>query len=267
MRVRVTGTDLFVTTAGDATRPALILNHSLATSHDMWGPQIALFARHFHVIAFDMRGHGASAAPEGAYSLDQLADDVVALADHLGLATFNFLGLSIGGLIGQSLALRHGGRLKKLILSSTFTGPVNADGKKGWDERIATATAQGMASQIEPTMARWLSAAFQKSAPHTAQWIRDQIAATPVAGFAGCAAAIRDMTLEPARLGAIKAPTLVIAGELDPGATPAAGQRIVEAVPGAESYVLSGGFHLCNVEFPHVFNERVLAFLLGAGRG
>lgn len=267
MRVRVNGIDLLVTKAGDATNPALILNHSLATSHEMWGPQIALFARHFHVIAFDMRGHGASAAPDGAYSFDLLANDVVALADRLGLQSFHFLGLSIGGLIGQSLALRHGGRLKKLVLSSTFTGPVNADGKKGWDERIAAAKAQGMASQVDGTMARWLSGRFQQAAPHTAQWIRDQITATPVAGFAGCAAAIRDMKLEPAALGAIEAPTLVIAGELDPGATPAAGQRIVDAVPGAESFVLPGGFHLCNVEFPHVFNERVLAFLLGARHG
>lgn len=267
MRAQVNGTELHFVTAGEAGRPALILNHSLATSHEMWGQQFGLFARHFHVIAVDMRGHGASAAPAGPYSIDQLADDVVALADHLALKTFHFLGLSIGGLVGQSLGVRHGARLQKLVLSSTFTGPVNADGKKGWDERIATARAQGTQSQIDGTMARWLSAEFQKSAPRSAQWIRDLIAETPVAGFAGCAAAIRDMNLAPGMLNAIKAPTLVIAGELDPGATPAAGQRIVEAVPGAQSFVLPGGYHLCNVEFPHIFNERVLAFLLGAEHG
>lgn len=267
MRAHVNGTELHLVTAGDSSQPALILNHSLATSHEMWGLQLGLLARHFHVVTFDMRGHGASAAPQGAYSLDQLADDVVGLADHLGLKTFHFLGLSIGGLIGQSLALRHGTRLVRLILSSTFTGPVNAEGKKGWDERIATATAEGMESQVESTMARWLSAEFQQAAPHTAQWIRELIGETPVAGFAGCAAAIRDLDLEPARLGAIKTPTLVIAGQNDPGATPAAGQRIVEAIPGAHSFVLPGGYHLCNVEFPHIFNERVLSFLLGVQNG
>lgn len=267
MRAAVNGTELHVTLAGDESRPALFLNHSLATNGEMWGLQLPVFARHFRVVAFDMRGHGASATPAGPYSMDQLADDVVALADHLNLKTFHFLGLSIGGLIGQSLGLRHGARLQKLILSSTFTGPVNAEGRNGWDERIATARADGMKSQIEGTMARWLSAEFQKAAPRSAQWIRDLIAETALNGFAGCAAAIRDMTLEPAALTSIKTPTLVIAGEKDPGATPAAGQRIVEAIPGAQFFVLSGGYHLCNVEFPHRFSERVLEFLLGAGNG
>jgi 3-oxoadipate enol-lactonase len=267
MRVAVNGTELHVTLAGDDSRPALFLNHSLATNHEMWGMQLPVFARHFRVVAFDMRGHGASTAPAGTYSMDQLADDVVALADHLNLKTFHFLGLSIGGLVGQSLGLRHGGRLQKLILSSTFTGPVNAEGKKGWDERIAMARAHGMQSQVEVTMARWLSADFQQAAPHSAQWIRDLIAETPIDGFCGCAAAIRDMNLEPNALKSIMTPTLVIAGEKDPGATPAAGQRIVEAIAGAQFFVLPGGYHLGNVEFPHHFSERALEFLLGAGNG
>lgn len=267
MRAKINGTELDVTLAGDETRPALFLNHSLATSHEMWGLQLPVLARHFRVVAFDMRGHGASAAPAGVYSLEQLADDVVALADHLGIGQFHFCGLSIGGLIGQSLGLRYGARLNKLVLSSTFTGPVGPDAQKGWDERIATATAQGMASQIEGTMARWLSTEFQQNAPRSAQWIRDLIATTPVAGFNGCSAAIRDMTLEPEQLKSIRVPTLVIAGEKDPGATPAAGQRISQAIPDARFHVVPGGFHLCNVEFPHHFNETVLAFLLGGENG
>jgi 3-oxoadipate enol-lactonase len=267
MRAKINGTELHVTLAGDDTRPALLLNHSLATSHEMWGLQLPIFARHFRVVAFDMRGHGKSAAPSGAYGLDQLADDIVALADHLGINRFHFCGLSIGGLIGQSLGLHHGHRLDRLILSSTFTGPVAADAKKGWDERIATATSQGMASQIEGTMARWLSAEFQRAAPRSTQWIRELIEATPVAGFNGCAAAIRDMTLEPVSLKSIKTPTLVIAGERDPGATPAAGERIVQAIPGAKFHVVPGGYHLCNVEFPHHFSETVLGFLLGGDNG
>lgn len=267
MRAKINGTELHVTLAGEETRPALFLTHSLATSHEMWGLQLPVLARHFRVVAFDMRGHGASAAPAGAYSLDQLADDVVALADHLGIKRFHFCGLSIGGLIGQSLGLRHGQRLDRLILSSTFTGPVGPDAQKGWDDRIATATSLGMDSQIDGTMARWLSAEFQQVAPRSAQWIRDLIAATPVAGFNGCSAAIRDMTLEPDQLKSIKVPTLVMAGEKDPGATPAAGQRIAQAIPGAKFHVVPGGFHLCNVEFPHHFSETMLAFLLGGENG
>ncbi|MBL8708114.1 MAG: 3-oxoadipate enol-lactonase [Rhodospirillaceae bacterium] len=267
MRAQINGTELHVTLAGNENRPALILNHSLATSHEMWGLQLPLLARHFRVVAFDMRGHGASAAPAGAYSLDQLADDVVALADKLGLARFHFLGLSIGGMIGQSLGIRHGDRLSKLVLSSTLTGSVGPEGQKAWDERIAMVKAQGLASQVDGTMARWLSAGFQKSAPRTAQWIRDLIAATPVDGYAGCGAAIKAMHFTPEALHGIKAPTLVVAGESDPGATPAEAKKIATAIPGAEQATIAGGLHLCNVEFPHHFTERVLAFLLGRADG
>lgn len=267
MRAKINGTDLFITVAGQEGKPALILNHSLATSHEMWGLQLPLFARHFRVVAFDMRGHGASTPTAGGYSMDQLADDVVGVADRLGLKRFSFLGLSIGGMIGQNLGFRHGSRLEKLVLSSTGTGTPGADAAKMWDGRIATAHEQGMGSQIEGTMSRWLSGEFQQAAPVTAQWIRDLIAATPVDGFAGCAAAIKTMSLPPEKLAPIKVPTLVVAGEKDPGSPPSEGAKIVAAVPGAKSFVIPAGFHLCNIEFPHPFNERVLSFLLDRDHG
>jgi 3-oxoadipate enol-lactonase len=267
MRVTANGADFEVMLAGAESRPALFLAHSLATSHEMWALQVPLLARHFRVVAPDMRGHGASAAPGGDYTMDQLAEDVVAIADRLGIQHFHFCGLSIGGMIGQALGLNHGARLGRLVLASTFTGPMGLEAKAGLDGRIAAAASQGMPSQIEPSMGRWLSAEFRAAAPRQAQWIADQIAATPVAGFNGCAAAIREMKLEPAGLTAIKVPTLVIAGEKDPGATPAAGRRIAEAIPGARMQVIPGGYHLSNVEFPHVFTEMVLDFLLAPKNG
>ncbi|MBI2256542.1 MAG: alpha/beta fold hydrolase [Proteobacteria bacterium] len=267
MRAKINGTELFITVAGQEGKPALILNHSLATSHEMWGFQLPLFARHFRVVAFDMRGHGASAAMQGAYSMDQLADDVVGVADHLGLKRFSFLGLSIGGMIGQNLGFRHGARLEKLVLSSTGTGTPGADAAKMWDDRIATARERGMGSQVDGTMSRWLSADFQKAAPVTAQWIRDLITATPIDGFAGCGVAIKTMSLPPEKLATIKLPTFVVAGEKDPGSPPSEGAKIAAAVPGAKSFVLPAGYHLCNIEFPHIFNEQVLDFLLGRDHG
>jgi 3-oxoadipate enol-lactonase len=263
MRANVNGTEFFIQVMGGDEMPPLILGHSLATSHEMWGLQLPLLARHFRVIAFDMRGHGASAVPAGGYTLDQLADDVIGVADHLGIGRFHFLGLSIGGMIGQSLGFRHGTRLDHLVLSSTLSGSVGEEGRKAWDDRIAVVRARGAASQIEGTMARWLSPGFQQSSPLTAQWIRDLIAETPAEGYAGCGAAIRAMDLPATCLAAIGNPTLVIAGELDPGATPAEAGRISAAIPGARTVVIPGGYHLCNVEFPHLFSEQVLAFLLG----
>ncbi|WP_374654798.1 alpha/beta fold hydrolase [Dongia sp.] len=267
MRAKINGTELFIAATGPEDKPALILNHSLATSHEMWGLQLPVFARHFRVVAFDMRGHGASAAPKAAYTLDQLADDVVGVADHLGLKRFSFIGLSIGGMIGQTLGFRHGARLEKLILSSTLMGSVGAEGAKAWDERNALVKEKGVANQIDGTMARWLSADFQKHAPRTSQWIRDLIAATPADGYAGCGEAIKGMKLTADKIATIKTPTLVIAGEKDPGATPAMGAEIAAAIPGAKSYVIPGGYHLCNVEFPHLFTEHALSFLLGKGNG
>lgn len=262
MRAKINGTDFFISGAGPEGKPALILNHSLATSHEMWGLQIPVFARHFRVVAFDMRGHGASVPTAGAYSIDQLADDVIGIADHLGIKRFSFLGLSIGGMIGQNLGFRHGDRLEKLILSSTVTGTTGPEVAKIWSERGAAVRANGMGGQIDGTLSRWLSADFQKNAPVTSQWIRDLIAATPVDGFLGCGEAIKTLHLPPEKLATIKAPTLVIAGEKDPGSPPAEGAKIVAAIPGAESFVVPGGYHLCNVEFPHVFTERCLSFLL-----
>ena len=267
MRAKINGTEFFITVSGQDDKPALILNHSLATSHEMWGLQQTIFARHFRVINFDMRGHGASAVPSGAYTLDQLADDVIGVADHLGIKRFHFLGLSIGGLVGQALGFRHGNRLDKLVLSSTFTGINGPDAIKMWADRSAAVRANGPGDQIEGTMSRWLSAEFQKSAPHAAQWIRDLIAATPPNGYAGCGDAIRDMNLPAEKLAAIKTPTLVIAGEKDPGATPAEAAKIAAAIPGATALVMPNGYHLCNVETPHLFNEHVLAFLLGGKNG
>jgi 3-oxoadipate enol-lactonase len=267
MRAKINGTELFITVAGKEEKPSLILGHSLATSHEMWGLQTTLFSRHFRVINFDMRGHGASSVPGGAYTIDQLADDVVGVADHLGIDRFHFVGLSIGGLIGQSLGHRHGARLDRLVLSSTFTGILGPDAVKMWSERAATVRANGPGGQIDGTMARWLSAEFQKSNPQTAQWIRDLIGGTPANGYAGCADAIRDMQLPAEKLATIKAPTLVIAGEQDPGATPAEAAKIAAAIPGATAFVMPGDYHLCNVETPHLFNETVLAFLLGAKNG
>lgn len=267
MRAKINGTELFITVSGQEDKPALILNHSLATSHEMWGLQLPVFARHFRVINIDMRGHGASAAPAAAYTIDQLADDVIGVADHLGLRRFHFAGLSIGGLIGQSLGIRHGGRLDRLVLSSTFTGTGSPDATKMWGDRIAAVRGQGMSGQIEGTMSRWLSADFQKTAPQSAQWIRDLIAATPVDGFIGCAEAIKTLNLPGDKLATVKMPTLVIAGEKDPGATPAEAAKIAGIIPGATAVIVPGGYHLCNVEFPHVFNETVLAFLRGGKSG
>ena len=187
MRVHANGSDFHVTLAGHEDRPALLLGHSLATSHEMWALQLPLFARHFRVVAFDMRGHGASAAPAGPYAMDQLADDAAAVAEALGIRRFHFCGLSIGGMIGQTIALRANHPFTKMVFAdTTHTQPPEAI--KQWEDRIRIAESQGMKGLLDSTMERWFTPPFRSSP--AAKKIAELILATPVAGYVGCGRAI-----------------------------------------------------------------------------
>ncbi len=261
---RINGIDIRFRLDGAADRPLVVLSHSLATSRDMWGFQLPLLAAHFRVLAYDMRGHGATEASGGAYTLEQLADDVAGLVAHLGYGRVHFVGLSIGGMIGQVLAMRHPRLVDRLVLSSTMTGAADAAGRKTWDERIKVVEANGVESQVDGTLARWLSADFIRQAPQTADWIRGLIRATPVAGYVGCGHAIKGMNIRAGDLGKLRLPTLVVAGENDPGATVAVAETIRSRIQGARLAVIRGGLHLANVEKPHDFNEALLGFLTGA---
>jgi 3-oxoadipate enol-lactonase len=260
---RINGIDIHYRLDGAEDRPLVVLSHSLATSQAMWGLQIPLLARHFRVLAYDMRGHGRTGDPQGAYSLEQLADDVAGLVAHLGYGRVHFVGLSIGGMIGQVLSIRHPRLVERLVLASTMTGATDANGAKMWDERIKLVEAKGVESQIEGTIARWLSAEFIKDAPLTTDWIRGLIRATPLAGYIGCGHAIKAMDIRPADLGNLRLPTLVMAGEHDPGATVAVAETIRSRIQGARLAVITGALHLANVEKPHDFNEVLLGFLTG----
>ena len=180
----------------------------------------------------------------------------------LGHGRFHFVGLSIGSMIGQVLALRHTKMLNRLVLACAGTGKPNPDGQKMWDDRVAAIAKGGVESQIEGTLARWLSPEFRAAAPLTTGWIADLIRATPAAGYTGAALAIKRMDIPGNELETLRLPTLCIAGEKDPGATVAAVSALRDRIQGARLAVIEGGYHLCNVEKPHDFNEAVLGFLL-----
>jgi 3-oxoadipate enol-lactonase len=225
----------------------------------MWDPQVVRLAARFRVVRYDMRGHGASDTAEGPYSFEMLAADVVALMDALHIAKAHFVGLSIGGMIGQYLGLLHGDRLNKLVLCST-TSRVPPEARPMWDERITQIRMGGMTTQVEATLERWFTPGFRTRAPETVGRIAATIQGTPASGVLGCAHAIRKLDVT-GRLPQIKTPTLVMPGELDPGAPVAASQAIVERIPGASMYIVPGVRHLSNVEAPEAFNETLLAFL------
>jgi 3-oxoadipate enol-lactonase len=255
MKATLNGIDINYEIHGKEGAPWLVLSHSLACNMRMWDPQIDAFKGRYRILAHDMRGHGASGAPAGPYTLELLADDVLALMKHAGIQRASFAGLSIGGMIGQILALKQPGLFDRMVFADTAHAQ-NADAIAQWQERIRIAESKGMAALVASTMERWFTAPFRASAP--AQKIAALIAATPVAGYVGCGQAIMKLNTT-ARLKDIKLPVLAITGEQD-GA--AAGTRYIgENIPGARFVSIAQAAHIANIEQPAAFNAALEAFL------
>lgn len=242
---------------GDPTAPALVLGPSLGTTLAMWEPQVEALAAHRRVIRFDTRGHGGSPVPDGPYSVTDLAGDVVALLDDLGVADFDYGGLSLGGAIGQQLALEHPQRVRSLVLCCTAARFLTAE---AWRERAARVRAEGTGWLVETTRGRWFTEQFGNESPHTVDRMLRLLHETPPEGYAGCCDALRDFDLR-ARLGDIKAPTLVVAGEHDPVTPPQVASDLTTAVADAQLLVVPAAAHLANVEQPETVTAAIVSHL------
>lgn len=245
---------------GPAGAEVVTLSHSLATDYHMWRLQLpALIAAGYRVLRYDTRGHGGTDAPPGPYSLELLADDVVGLLGALDIERTHFVGISMGGMIGQTLALDHREVIVSLVLCDTAAslppevGPI-------WDQRIEIARTSGMWEHVEGTVERWFTPGFITSRPDVVEPIRGAIGSTPVDGYAGCIEAIKRLDLLD-RISGIAAPTLVIVGAQDSGTTPEAARAIHERIPSAEFVLIESASHLSNLEQPEVFNRVLLEFL------
>ena len=255
MKAKVNGIELYYEVTGKEGAPWLVLSHSLACTVRMWDPQVAAFKDRYRILNYDMRGHGQSAAPQGPYTLDMLADDVLGLMKELKIERATYMGLSIGGMIGQTLALRQTKLFDKMVLADTsHAQPPEAI--KQWEERIKIAQTQGMKPLVPSTMERWFTPSFRESPP--ARKIAELIANTPVAGYVGCGQAIMKLNTT-ARLKDIKLPVLAITGEQD-GAAPGT-KYIGEHVPGAKYVGIPQAAHISNIEQPEAFNRGLREFL------
>jgi 3-oxoadipate enol-lactonase len=237
--------------------PVLVLGSSIGTTGAMWDNVVPAFAERFRVLRYDTRGHGGSPAPAGPYTMDGLGADVLALLDLLGIERVSFCGLSIGGMIGMWAASEAPERFERLVLCCTVPHFPPAD---LWNERADTVRAEGMGPMVEPALERWLPPDVRAARPDAVEHLRSLIASTPPEGYAACCEAIRDMDLR-GRLGSIEAPTLVVAGSVDPS-TPAEKVRpIASAIPGARYVELEGAAHIANVARPEDFTHAVLEHL------
>ena len=259
MKTRANGIEVNYEIHGREGAPWLVLSHSLACSVRMWDPQIAALKDRFRILAYDTRGHGATEAPRSAYTLEMLADDLFFLLKELKIGTTHYCGLSMGGMIGQTFALKYPGIFRTLTLADT-TSRYPQEAAPLWAERIRTAEAKGMAPLAQPTLERWLTEAFRKSNPAVVDSVRKLILATPVAGYAGCCHAIPRIDLT-ARLKEIKCPILVIVGADDPGTPVAMAREIHDNAPGSKLVVLPQAAHLANLEQPAGFTRALQEFL------
>ena len=263
MKTRTNGIETNYEIHGSEGAPWLVLSHSLACSVRMWDPQIEALKGRYRILAYDTRGHGASGAPAGPYSLEMLADDLKALLDAVGAKNPHYCGLSMGGMIGQTFALKYPGVFRTLTLADT-TSRYPAEAWPQWQARIKTAEEQGMAPLVQATLERWFTEPFRRQNPGAVEAVRKLIVSTPVAGYVGCCHAIPKIDLT-ARLKEIKCPILVIVGENDPGTPPAMAREIHENAPGSRLAILPQAAHLANLENPAAFTKAMQDFL-GASR-
>lgn len=241
---------------GPASGPALMLSNSLGTDLHMWDAQMPALTKKFRVIRYDSRGHGGSVANEGPYSIAMLGQDALAIMDALELKSVYWLGLSMGGMVGQWLLAHAPERITRAVLANTSSYMPDA---RPWNTRIVNVQKNGMASITGGVIERWFTPEFQGRDPQAVQRIADMLVATPAQGYIAACAAVRDMD-QRETVRRAQAPVLVIAGTRDPATPPSLGMQTASLIEGAD-YVELDAAHLSNVEMPDAFTRAVMQFL------
>lgn len=247
---------------GDLAAPALVLSNSLGTTLEMWAPQVARFAQRFRLIRYDTRGHGGSPVTPGPYRVDDLGLDVLALLDALELERAAFCGVSMGGHTGLWLGVHAGQRVSAIAVCNSAAKIGTA---QAWQERatmVRTGGAVSMQALAQSAPGRWFTPAFIQAQPEAVQRTQDGLARIAPQGYAACCDALAASDLR-ASLGAITAPTLLLAGAEDPVTTVADAEAMQARIAGAQLAVVSAS-HLSNLEAPQAFNDAVLNFLANA---
>ena len=243
-------------TFGDTNHPAIVFSNSLGTKYSMWQLQIAALQKDYYVVCYDTRGHGASSAPKGPYSIEQLGTDVIQLLDHLNIKKASFCGISMGGLTGQWLAIHHPDRFNHVIVCNTAAKIGQA---QAWNERAALVREQGLKPIADTAAFRWFTEPFIQSNTAIVQSLSNDLGAGSPEGYASCCEALAKADLRE-KLKTITVPTLVVAGLQDPVTTIADGEYMVEHIPNSQLFKIDAS-HISNIEQPRVFNYILNKFL------
>jgi 3-oxoadipate enol-lactonase len=247
--------------------PVLVLANPIGTTRAIWAAQVPVLQRHFRLLRFELRGHGEagarSPAPAGPYSMAELGTDVLGLMRDYGVTTAAYCGISIGGMIGLWLAANAPERISSLVVCCAAITPMPS--RQAWLDRAALVRSAGMAAISEMTRPRWFTADFIARQPAAVSAVLDMLLGTDPQGYAGCADAIADLDLNPLApaLGAIKAPTLVLAGAEDPAAPPWQGARTALGITDSRLTVIRGTSHLAPYQTPGPVTAAILGHLVG----
>jgi 3-oxoadipate enol-lactonase len=261
MLLPVDGWRIYYDLAGAEERPVVCMTHSLAADGGMWAEQLPpLLAAGFRVLRIDMRGHGGSDPVAGDYTMSALAGDVIRVLDALGIERAHYIGLSIGGMIGQALAIEHGHRVISAMWCDTLPAAPSG-GAQVWAERIQTVKqANSVQPLAEGTMDRWFTPAFKPRNPGRWKQIYDTVAGTTPAGFLGCAAGIMNFDFVSG-LASVRQPVLVVCGDEDQGTPAAENRRLAGLVANGRYEEIASARHFPNVEHPDQFSRIMLDWL------
>jgi 3-oxoadipate enol-lactonase len=244
---------------GKAPRHTIVLSHALGMDLTLWDSLANLLSADCRVITYDHRGHGSSDAPSGMYTMAGMADDAARLLRELDTGPVVWVGLSLGGMVGQEMALRHPSLIGALVVANSTSGYPDA-GQQMWQQRIETVRSQGLGAIAEAVMGRYFHDAFRARHGATVERARQRLLSTDVEGYIGCCNAVGGVDTT-SRLALISAPTLIIAGELDQGAPVAMSQIMAEKIPNATLTVLPQASHISVLEQPQAFNDAVTGFM------
>lgn len=243
-------------TFGNASKPALVFSNSLGTKYSMWQPQIEHFQQDYYVICYDTRGHGASSASQGPYSLEQLGQDVVNLLDHLDITKAAFCGISMGGLTGQWLAIHKPERFSQVIVCNTAA---KIGQEQAWQDRAVLVREQGLTPIAVTAASRWFTDPFIQSNPAVVAELSNDLEAGSPEGYANCCEALAKADVRD-QLNSITVPVLIVAGQQDPVTTIADGQFMQQRIANSQLYGIDAS-HISNIEQPEAFNQAVKEFI------
>ncbi|WP_186117421.1 3-oxoadipate enol-lactonase [Burkholderia gladioli] len=242
--------------AANAEAPWLVFSNSLGADLSMWAAQVDALGAHFNLLRYDTRGHGHSEAPVGAYTIDQLAGDVIGLLDHLGIERAHFCGISMGGLTGAALAARHPRRIGRAVLANTAA---KIGSPEVWEPRAAKARDEGMRALVDAVLQRWFKKEFFAAEPRLVDVVRDTFVHNDKQGYAANCDALNAADLREEVKG-IALPVLVVTGAHDMSTPPALGRELAAAIPGAK-HVEFDAAHISNIECAEGFNRALIEFL------